>query len=67
MATMMVAMILAMMAMMMVVIMSVIMVATMAVEELTKPRLLIFGSLHHCVARFPAKAFSHFLSSWNWF
>ena len=30
--------------------------------ELTKPRFLIFGSLHHCVARFPAKIFSH---SWS--
>ena len=30
--------------------------------ELTKPRFLIFGSLHHCVARFPAKANSH---SWS--
>ena len=31
-------------------------------DKLTKPRLLIFGSLHHCVAGFPVKAFSHFFS-----
>ena len=30
-------------------------------DELTKPRLLIFGSLHHCVARFPATTLFSFL------
>ena len=30
-------------------------------DELTKPRLLIFGSFHHCVARFPATNLFPFL------